>query len=114
MFTQFPQFSRKGLAGDPVPARHQAARPAPAAARVEGRGVLLAVVVLVALFAPLIARTDPLDQQLPVDGTGHPSADHWMGQDSLGRDTLSRLMYGAVGPSRIRLGRPRWLPSSAP
>ncbi|MET7942333.1 dipeptide/oligopeptide/nickel ABC transporter permease/ATP-binding protein [Streptomyces sp. NPDC005302] len=64
----------------------------------------LAVVVLVALFAPLIAPHDPLDQLPPVDGTGHPSAGHWMGQDSLGRDILSRLMYGARWSLAIGLG----------
>ncbi|WP_432190973.1 dipeptide/oligopeptide/nickel ABC transporter permease/ATP-binding protein [Streptomyces sp. bgisy027] len=64
----------------------------------------LAVVVAVALFAPLLAPHDPLDQQPPVDGTGHPSAEHWMGQDSLGRDILSRLMYGARWSLAIGLG----------
>jgi peptide/nickel transport system permease protein len=64
----------------------------------------LAVVVLLALLAPLIAPHDPLDQQPPVDGTGHPSAGHWMGQDSLGRDILSRLMYGARWSLAIGLG----------
>ncbi|MEU2558545.1 dipeptide/oligopeptide/nickel ABC transporter permease/ATP-binding protein [Streptomyces longispororuber] len=65
---------------------------------------VLAVVVLVALFAPLLAPYDPLEQQSLVDGTGHPSADHWMGQDSLGRDILSRLMYGARWSLAIGLG----------
>ncbi|MEU5996988.1 dipeptide/oligopeptide/nickel ABC transporter permease/ATP-binding protein [Streptomyces sp. NPDC047197] len=65
---------------------------------------VVGVVVLVALFAPLIAPHDPLDQQPQVDGTGHPSADHWMGQDSLGRDILSRLMYGARWSLAIGLG----------
>ncbi|MFD6167741.1 dipeptide/oligopeptide/nickel ABC transporter permease/ATP-binding protein [Streptomyces coeruleorubidus] len=64
----------------------------------------LAVVVLLALLAPLLAPHDPLDQQPPVDGTGHPSAGHWMGQDSLGRDILSRLMYGARWSLAIGLG----------
>ncbi|MFE9026296.1 dipeptide/oligopeptide/nickel ABC transporter permease/ATP-binding protein [Streptomyces iakyrus] len=64
----------------------------------------LAVVVLTALLAPLLAPHDPLDQQPPVDGTGHPSAGHWMGQDSLGRDILSRLMYGARWSLAIGLG----------
>jgi peptide/nickel transport system permease protein len=64
----------------------------------------LAVVVLMALLAPLLAPHDPLDQQPPVDGTGHPSAGHWMGQDSLGRDILSRLMYGARWSLAIGLG----------
>ncbi|MGW7263645.1 dipeptide/oligopeptide/nickel ABC transporter permease/ATP-binding protein [Streptomyces sp. NPDC054842] len=64
----------------------------------------LSVVVLVAVLAPLIAPHDPLDQQTPVDGTGHPSGAHWMGQDSLGRDILSRLMYGARWSLAIGLG----------
>ncbi|MGW1954664.1 dipeptide/oligopeptide/nickel ABC transporter permease/ATP-binding protein [Streptomyces sp. NPDC001920] len=64
----------------------------------------LAVVVLMALLAPVLAPHDPLDQQPPVDGTGHPSAGHWMGQDSLGRDILSRLMYGARWSLAIGLG----------
>ncbi|MFI8895266.1 dipeptide/oligopeptide/nickel ABC transporter permease/ATP-binding protein [Streptomyces paradoxus] len=64
----------------------------------------LAVVVLLALLAPVLAPHDPLDQQPPVDGTGHPSAEHWMGQDSLGRDILSRLMYGARWSLAIGLG----------
>ncbi|MFE4970114.1 dipeptide/oligopeptide/nickel ABC transporter permease/ATP-binding protein [Streptomyces sp. NPDC056660] len=66
--------------------------------------VFLAVVVLVAVFAPLLAPDDPLAQQAPADGTGHPSAGHWMGQDSLGRDILSRLMYGARWSLAIGLG----------
>ncbi|MFE6283563.1 dipeptide/oligopeptide/nickel ABC transporter permease/ATP-binding protein [Streptomyces sp. NPDC057877] len=64
----------------------------------------LGVVVLVAALAPLLAPYDPLEQQPPVDGTGHPSPAHWMGQDSLGRDILSRLMYGARWSLAIGLG----------
>ncbi|MFJ9347328.1 dipeptide/oligopeptide/nickel ABC transporter permease/ATP-binding protein [Streptomyces sp. NPDC101237] len=66
--------------------------------------VLLAVVVLTALCAPFLAPDDPLAQQAPEGGTGHPSAAHWMGQDSLGRDILSRLMYGARWSLAIGLG----------
>ncbi|MGW0531902.1 dipeptide/oligopeptide/nickel ABC transporter permease/ATP-binding protein [Streptomyces sp. NPDC003032] len=65
---------------------------------------VIALVVLVAALAPLIAPHDPLDQQSQTDGTGHPSARHWMGQDSLGRDILSRLMYGARWSLAIGLG----------
>ncbi|MFF7351405.1 dipeptide/oligopeptide/nickel ABC transporter permease/ATP-binding protein [Streptomyces filipinensis] len=64
----------------------------------------LALVVLVAVLAPLLAPNDPLDQQDPVGGSGHPSAAHWLGQDSLGRDILSRLMYGARWSLAIGLG----------
>jgi ABC-type dipeptide/oligopeptide/nickel transport system permease subunit len=58
-----------------------------------GVGVLV-ILVIVAIFAPLIAPHDPykndLSQSLlPV------SWDHIMGTDSLGRDTFSRLVYGA-------------------
>ncbi|PIM73944.1 ABC transporter [Streptomyces sp. JV178] len=64
----------------------------------------LAVVVLTALFAPVLAPHDPLDQQTLVGGTGAPSAEHWMGQDSLGRDILSRLTHGARWSLAIGLG----------
>ncbi|UIX35659.1 dipeptide/oligopeptide/nickel ABC transporter permease/ATP-binding protein [Streptomyces sp. GQFP] len=64
----------------------------------------LALVVFVAVFAPYIAPDDPLDQQPLTGGTGAPSAEHWMGQDSLGRDIMSRLMYGARWSLAIGLG----------
>ncbi|MGW7523747.1 dipeptide/oligopeptide/nickel ABC transporter permease/ATP-binding protein [Streptomyces sp. NPDC054783] len=64
----------------------------------------LVLVVLVAVLAPLLAPDDPLDQQNPAGGSGHPSAAHWLGQDSLGRDILSRLMYGARWSLAIGLG----------
>ncbi|MFL1903201.1 dipeptide/oligopeptide/nickel ABC transporter permease/ATP-binding protein [Streptomyces tauricus] len=69
--------------------------------------VVIGVVVLTALLAPLIAPHDPLEQFPRIDeghGEGAPSADHWMGQDSLGRDILSRLMYGARWSLAIGLG----------
>ncbi|WP_328499415.1 dipeptide/oligopeptide/nickel ABC transporter permease/ATP-binding protein [Streptomyces sp. NBC_00414] len=69
--------------------------------------VVIAVVVLTALLAPLIAPHDPLEQFPLVDhgnGEGAPSGEHWMGQDSLGRDILSRLMYGARWSLAIGLG----------
>ena len=64
----------------------------------------LAVVVLTAVLAPVLAPDDPLDQQPLVGGTGAPSAEHWFGQDSLGRDILSRLMFGARWSLAIGLG----------
>ncbi|PSM43402.1 ABC transporter [Streptomyces dioscori] len=69
--------------------------------------VVIGVVVLTALLAPLIAPHDPLEQFPLVDdgnGEGAPSGEHWMGQDSLGRDILSRLMYGARWSLAIGLG----------
>ncbi|WP_203689010.1 dipeptide/oligopeptide/nickel ABC transporter permease/ATP-binding protein [Streptomyces sp. SID12488] len=64
----------------------------------------LALVVFVAVFAPLVSPDDPLDQQPLTGGTGAPSAAHWMGQDSLGRDIMSRLIYGARWSLAIGLG----------
>lgn len=54
----------------------------------------LAVLVLIALFAPYVSPYDPIEQNLDLSITG-PSAEHWLGTDSLGRDVLSRLMWGA-------------------
>lgn len=50
--------------------------------------------VLVAIFAPLIAPHDPLAQDSKAINQG-PSAVHPLGTDKLGRDVLSRLVFGA-------------------
>ena len=52
------------------------------------------LVVLAAIFAPLIAPHDPLEQDV-LDKLKAPSAEHLLGTDYFGRDTLSRLLYGA-------------------
>jgi peptide/nickel transport system permease protein len=52
------------------------------------------LVVLAAIFAPLLAPYDPLDQNV-LDKLKPPSAEHLLGTDYYGRDTLSRLLYGA-------------------
>jgi peptide/nickel transport system permease protein len=58
-------------------------------------GFSVAVLLLVvALFAPLIAPANPAAQDLP-SRLQPPSLSHWMGTDELGRDTLSRTIYGA-------------------
>ena len=54
----------------------------------------LAALVFVAIFAPVLAPYSPVDQDvtqllLP------PSAAHWLGTDDLGRDVLTRLIWGA-------------------
>lgn len=61
--------------------------------------VILVLLLLIALFAPLLAPHDPFEQDLlgrlqPMGAEGH-----LLGTDSLGRDILSRLIYG----SRITL-----------
>jgi peptide/nickel transport system permease protein len=53
-----------------------------------------AFLILAALFAPWIAPADPAAQNLPAR-LESPSQAHWMGTDELGRDTLSRTLYGA-------------------
>jgi peptide/nickel transport system permease protein len=55
---------------------------------------MVAIFVLCALFAPSIAPRDPAQINLPVRLMG-PSASHWFGTDELGRDILSRIIYGA-------------------
>jgi peptide/nickel transport system permease protein len=60
--------------------------------------ILVGTFVLMALFAPLIAPEDPRFQDLSRLGGSccpGPSADHWFGVDALGRDELSRILYGA-------------------
>lgn len=61
--------------------------------------VVIAVFLLMALFAPWLAPYGPLEQDLESNYQG-PSVGHPLGTDDLGRDTLSRLLYG----SRISLG----------
>lgn len=55
--------------------------------------IFLIVVLLAALFAPLLATHDPLERSV-TDRLMKPSAVHLMGTDSLGRDILSRVLYG--------------------
>ncbi|MEV6589043.1 ABC transporter permease [Streptomyces acidicola] len=52
-----------------------------------------AVIVTVLVLTPWIAPYDPADQDLSRRLAGF-SAEHWLGTDQLGRDVLSRLMYG--------------------
>jgi peptide/nickel transport system permease protein len=65
-------------------------------------GTILGTIVLMALLAPFIAPHDPYDQQLArklIPPIWHASAKatwaHPLGTDQLGRDYLSRLLYGA-------------------
>jgi ABC-type dipeptide/oligopeptide/nickel transport system permease subunit len=59
---------------------------------------LVGAFVVIAIFAPLIAPYNPRDQNLGLVSNGccpGPSGAHWLGADQLGRDELSRLLYGA-------------------
>jgi peptide/nickel transport system permease protein len=57
-------------------------------------GVITLLVSAVAILAPVIAPYDPLAQD-PLHLFADPSARHWMGTDDLGRDILSRVIWGA-------------------
>ena len=56
--------------------------------------VVILVIILMAVFAPLAAPYDPYTQVLK-ERLKAPSAAHWLGTDELGRDVLSRIIYGA-------------------
>jgi peptide/nickel transport system permease protein len=56
--------------------------------------VIVAIVFVVALAAPLLAPHDP-DVQDVLNRLASPSSEHLLGTDSLGRDELSRILYGA-------------------
>jgi peptide/nickel transport system permease protein len=60
--------------------------------------VIIAAVVVIAIFAPLVAPFGPREQNLAALRGGccpGPSAEHWFGLDELGRDEFSRIIYGA-------------------
>ncbi len=62
-------------------------------------GGFILLLVILAIFAPYIAPKDPLEQDLmlgtlpPVNGSGYEPG-YYLGTDDLGRDVLSRLIYG--------------------
>ena len=61
-------------------------------------GGLLLIMVFLAVFAPLLFTSDPI-QMNPVERLKTPSLTHWFGTDMFGRDIYSRTVYG----SRISL-----------
>lgn len=56
--------------------------------------VMVGIFVVLAIFAPLIAPQNPAQIDLSARLTS-PSRAHWFGTDELGRDILSRVIYGA-------------------
>jgi peptide/nickel transport system permease protein len=58
-----------------------------------GAAIIL-VMVFAAIFAPWLAPHDP-EKQFPLDALKPPSRQYLLGTDNVGRDTLSRLIYGA-------------------
>src|SRR5690242_7079338 len=61
-------------------------------------GALVVLLVLVAIFAPLLTRFDPTLGDVS-DSLQAPSATHWLGTDDQGRDVMARVLFG----SRISL-----------
>ncbi|MDN6178942.1 MAG: ABC transporter permease, partial [Micrococcaceae bacterium] len=61
----------------------------------------LVVIILAAVFAPVLAPHDPLLSGMPAQ---KPSAENLFGTDRLGRDIFSRLLYGARSSLVIGLG----------
>jgi peptide/nickel transport system permease protein len=64
---------------------------------------MIAVLVVVALAAPIFSPYDPLYQDILQRLKG-PSASHWLGTDQLGRDVLSRIIYGLQSSLAISAG----------
>ena len=56
--------------------------------------IFIAFVLLIAILADVLPLPDPT-YQFPASSYGRPSAVHWLGTDSVGRDVLSRLIHGA-------------------
>ena len=56
--------------------------------------ILILLIVLMAAFAPFIARVDPNKINL-TDMRKPPSAAHWFGTDDMGRDVFARVVYGS-------------------
>lgn len=56
--------------------------------------IILFIFAIIAIFAPLIAPYDPLDQNF-IRSFRPPSSEHFLGTDEFGRDVFSRIIYGA-------------------
>jgi peptide/nickel transport system permease protein len=56
--------------------------------------VVLLLLFITAIFAPQLAPYDPYNP-VAADSLAQPSARHWLGCDLVGRDTLSRVIYGS-------------------
>lgn len=57
--------------------------------------VIISILVLMAIFAPLIASYEAATVPDTANRLAQPSAMHWLGTDALGYDVFARLVYGA-------------------
>jgi peptide/nickel transport system permease protein len=57
-------------------------------------GIVVIAMLLIALLAPVLSPMDPLETS-PLDRMLPPSSEHLLGTDGVGRDVLSRMIYGA-------------------
>jgi peptide/nickel transport system permease protein len=64
---------------------------------------IVSAALFAALFAPWLATHDPYEINI-VGRLQAPSADHWLGTDFLGRDTYSRIVFGARTAFTIAAG----------
>jgi ABC-type dipeptide/oligopeptide/nickel transport system permease subunit len=65
--------------------------------------VLIVFLIITAIFAPWLAPYPPNDINM-AQSLAKPSVEHWLGTDNLGRDVLSRIIYGARTSLIIALG----------
>lgn len=108
--TDMPDSPRKFAAARPMPAILTAPPPRAVMIRTLRRhptmwlgGVLLGLIVLMAIFAPFIATTDPAALN-PALRVNPPSAEAYFGTDMMGRDIFSRSIYGARVSLIVGLG----------
>ena len=57
-------------------------------------GIVLIAIVLIAIFAPVVARYEPT-QVFRGEALLGPSGEHWFGTDDIGRDVYARIIFGA-------------------
>jgi peptide/nickel transport system permease protein len=65
--------------------------------------IIVLWISLTAILAPQLATHDPFQMNL-ADRLMRPSAEHWLGTDSYGRDIFTRLVYGGRIAMRVALG----------
>jgi peptide/nickel transport system permease protein len=57
--------------------------------------IIIVIFLIITIFGPWMAPYDPIEDMDVLNSLSHPSSEHLLGTDEIGRDTLSRLIYGA-------------------